>query len=89
MVSKERVQFLVQEKDFEFPVALDNDWATLNEYWLDGQKRSFTSVSFLIDKKGIIRYIHPGGEYHKDGSGEHASCREDFLELEEWIKKLL
>jgi peroxiredoxin len=50
---------------FKFPVAIDPEWRTLNQWWLDSGKRDFTSVSFLIDRKGIIRHIHPGGEYVK------------------------
>jgi len=46
---------------FRFPVAVDRDWRTLNRWWLKGQRRDFTSVSFLIDKRGTIRRIHPGG----------------------------
>jgi peroxiredoxin len=46
---------------FRFPVAVDRDWRTLRRWWLNGGKRDFTSVSFLIDAKGIIRRIHPGG----------------------------
>lgn len=47
---------------FKFPVAIDPDWRTLNRWWLDHQDAGFTSVSFLIDRQGIVRYVHPGGE---------------------------
>jgi peroxiredoxin len=46
---------------FQFPVAVDRDWRTLRSWWLDGHRRAFTSVSFLIDRHGVIRQIHPGG----------------------------
>ena len=46
---------------FHFPVAIDRDWRTLHRWWLDGHDRGFTSVSFLIDGRGVIRYVHPGG----------------------------
>jgi len=60
----EEVQKYVKEFGFEFPVALDNDWATLNKFWLDRvPDADFTSVSFLIDKKGIVRFNHHGGKY--------------------------
>jgi peroxiredoxin len=63
-VPLEEVQQYVKDYGFEFPVALDNEWATLNKFWLDRVPNAdFTSVSFLIDKKGIIRYRHPGGKY--------------------------
>src|SRR4051812_11304299 len=50
---------------FEFPVAIDPEWKTLHQWWLDQGDHDFTSVSFLIDRKGVIRYIHPGGQYVK------------------------
>lgn len=48
---------------FTFPVAVDPGWSTLRTYWLDGKERDYTSVSFLLDRRGIIRFIHPGGIY--------------------------
>ena len=59
---------------FTFPVAIDPDWRTLKDWWLDGHRRSFTSVSFLIDKKGTIRFIHPGGKY-EPGSADERTLR--------------
>jgi thiol-disulfide isomerase/thioredoxin len=73
------VEKLAKEFGFHFPIAIDDDWGTLKRWWLKDHDRAFTSVSFLIDKKGIIRYIHPGGEYSK----------KDSTELEGKIKKLL
>jgi peroxiredoxin len=65
-VPVEQVQKYVKDYGFQFPVALDNDWATLNKFWLDRvPDADFTSVSFLIDKKGVVRYIHPGGKYDR------------------------
>jgi thiol-disulfide isomerase/thioredoxin len=53
--------WVASDYKFRFPVAVDRDWHTLHRWWLDGRKRDFTSVSFLIDRKGIIRRLHPGG----------------------------
>jgi len=55
------VRTWVREYGFEFPVGIDRDWRTLKRWWLDGHRRSFTSVSFLLDRDGVIRHIHPGG----------------------------
>ena len=55
------VRKAVKEYGFQFPVGVDRDWRTLNRWWLDGKKRDFTSVSFLLDRRGVIRRIHPGG----------------------------
>src|SRR5437870_3614763 len=47
----------------EFPVAVDPGWQTLKKWWLTGNKRQWTSVTFLIDRQRVIRHIHPGGQY--------------------------
>lgn len=52
---------------FTFPVAFDPDWKTL-ESWLrdrDGKEVStgWTSITFVLDKHGVIRHVHPGGSY--------------------------
>lgn len=48
---------------FTFPVAVDPAWSSLRAYWLNGKEREYTSVSFLIDRRGVIRFVHPGGVY--------------------------
>lgn len=51
---------------FTFPLAVDPDWHTLDRWWQPAaKKRAFTSVSFLLDRRGRIRHVHPGGEYAK------------------------
>ena len=73
------VKQLAQGLGMTFPLAIDPDWATLRRYWLDGRDRVWTSVSFLIDRQGIIRYVHPGGAYSP----------EEAQELEATIQALL
>jgi thiol-disulfide isomerase/thioredoxin len=62
---------------FKFPIATDVGWKTLHRWWLDNGTRQFTSVSFLIDRKGVIRYIHPGGEYVA-GDPDYSSLKENI-----------
>jgi peroxiredoxin len=50
---------------FKFPVAIDTDWKTLQQWWLHGENRDWTSVTFVLDRRGVIRHIHPGGAYGK------------------------
>lgn len=67
---------------FTFPVAIDRDWITLRKWWLNkNRKARWTSVSFLIDRNGTIRYIHPGGQYVKGD--------DDYAMLKSGIEKLL
>jgi peroxiredoxin len=69
-----RVEQTVRTYGYKFPVAIDPDWRTLKDWWLDGHDRPFTSVSFLIDRQGTIRFIHPGGKY-EPGSEAEAQLR--------------
>ncbi|HEY8923895.1 MAG TPA: redoxin family protein [Polyangia bacterium] len=46
---------------FRFPLAVDRDWRTLKS-WLGDVNTGFTSVTFVLDRKGIVRHVHPGGE---------------------------
>lgn len=72
---------------FDFPVAQDNDWKVINAYWLKGENRLYTSVSFLIDKKGVIRFIHDGGEFYK--SEDNPDANNAYLAIEKKIQELL
>jgi len=38
---------------FKFPIAIDYEWRTLKKWWLNHEKQAWTSVTFLIDRKGI------------------------------------
>jgi len=46
---------------FRFPLAVDRDWRTLKS-WLGDVNTGFTSVTFVLDRKGVVRHVHPGGE---------------------------
>jgi hypothetical protein len=49
-------------------------------------------VSFVIDKRGIIRYVHPGVEFHEAAAGEgpgHDACHAQFHDIEQTIVRLL
>lgn len=91
--ARERAKAGAARFGFEFPVALDHDWQALARWWLDGRSRAATSITLLIDRQGVIRYVHPGGEYHRGGGGphmaDHTSCHEALDELERRIAELL
>jgi peroxiredoxin len=87
--SVERMRVATQQKGFTFPVALDANWAALNRWWPDLEKRGWTSVSFVVDKRGTIRYVHPGGEFHQASEADHARCDRDYKDIEQTIERLL
>lgn len=88
----DRVRRAVESRQFQFPVAIDWDWRnrTLKEWWLTGPKRPATSVTFIVDKAGIIRFVHPGMEYHDaDGREGHEMCGSDMAGIRATIEGLL
>ena len=72
---------------FSFPIAQDLNWKTINKFWLEGKNRSFTSSSILIDRKGIIRFVHEGGQFFKSDNDKEAN--EGYLEVNKKIQELL
>ncbi|MDQ3338372.1 MAG: TlpA family protein disulfide reductase [Myxococcota bacterium] len=52
---------------FTFPVAFDPEWQTFESWSHDREGKpistGWTSVTFLLDRRGVIRHVHPGGQY--------------------------
>jgi peroxiredoxin len=80
-LTSEHVETQTKRLGFEFPVAVDQDWTTLHSWWLDSQPRGWTSVTFLLDREGKIRHIHPGGAYYPGEPG--------YTALESAVEKTL
>jgi peroxiredoxin len=59
---------------FEFPIGIDDAWTTARAYGVGTDFTRFTSVSFLIGRDGVVRFVHDGGEYHKGGGPGHEEC---------------
>ncbi|CAN5118853.1 hypothetical protein BH10CYA1_BH10CYA1_34950 [soil metagenome] len=69
---------------FKFPIAQDTDWKTIDAFWLGKTKRKYTSATFLIDKAGLICWLHDGGTLSMSGDGNAA-----FVRLKGKIESLL
>lgn len=80
---------LVRAWGWTFPVGIDGSWTTLDAWWLASGERSATSASFLVDREGVIRWVHPGPEFHPDGPADHEQCRRDYADLRAAIDELL
>lgn len=86
--SVEEVRGYVEAYGFQFPVAVDDDWSALRALWLDRvADATFTSSSLLVDRRGIVRHVHPGGIFARDGSDPQE--RRDYEALQAAVKKLL
>ncbi len=89
-VSDRHVLAVANRLRFSGPIAVDERWSTLERYWLDGHpERSWTSISFLIDREGIVRWVQGGGEYHPGNDARHAQCASRYRELETAIAAAL
>ena len=89
LITASEIREAAQERGFGFPIAIDRNWSVLRHWWLKSGTRSATSVSFLIDRRGVTRHVHPGPAYHREVVGGDEQPRRDFVELEHMIEELL
>lgn len=86
---RDEIARIVDAWGFRFPVGLDESWRTIDAWWLASGERAATSATFLVDRRGVVRWVHPGPEYHPGGPADHARCRSDYAELRRAIELLL
>lgn len=65
---------------FTFPIATDLDWTTVRAYGVGTTFKAFTSISFLIDQCGVIRFVHDGGTI-RSGDPAHRALIETLDRL--------
>lgn len=88
-LDKDFVLQQMQRLGIQFPVGIDGNWKNLNRWWLQTGEREWTSVSFLLDREGVIRYIHPGGSYSAEPIEVFPKAQEDYQTLHSLLRKLL
>jgi thiol-disulfide isomerase/thioredoxin len=89
-VSDKQIVATAEKLGYHGPIAVDGQWRTLERYWLSGHpERNWTSVSFLIDRRGTLRWVHGGGEYHRSDDPRHQRCTVQFGELERALAEAL
>jgi len=86
-IDPEHVRQLATAHGFEFPIGLDPRWETMNRYWLQQADADAGATTFLIDRKGIVRYIQPDGMYVKNS--RNRALRKEYITLETTIESLL
>jgi len=79
-LNPDRVKQTAADLGFQFPIGIDAEWRTLRRWWLNDGQPNATSASFLIDRKGVIRYIHPGVKYVK-GDADYKALKGKIEEL--------
>jgi peroxiredoxin len=79
----EEVQEIVAGYGFRFPVAIDRG-ARTRRLWCHGRSDyGYTSATFLLDRQGVIRHIHPGGRYLK-GDADYQMLE---TQIEQWLAR--
>ena len=71
------------------PVATDLDWATLKRVYLSTGNRVSTSVSFILDRDGMIRFVNPGPEFHPTDDPAKVEINRDYEDIRSAIEALL
>lgn len=71
------------------PVAADLQWQTLQRVYLDHSSRRSTSVCFLVDEDGIVRYVHPGPAFGPTDEPSLQRLNQDYLNLAAAIEALV
>ncbi len=86
-IPQEHVRDFARAKGFEFPIGVDSRWETMNRYWLDRADAEQGAATFLIDRKGIVRYIQHDGQYEKNSANR--TLRREYEKLQKAIETIL
>lgn len=87
-LSEESIRDAAKKIGFTGVIATDDSWSQLKRVWLT-EERPATSVSFLVDAKGVIRFVHPGTTFYPSDDPKHAKENEAYHALEATIEKVL
>jgi len=88
-VSEKDVLEGAMSRDFHGKVVIDGDWSQLEKWWLGTGKRKATSVSFLVDVEGVVRFVHPGPVLFQSDKKENTQENRDFKLLDNAIDAIL
>jgi thiol-disulfide isomerase/thioredoxin len=92
-VNDEKVLAAAKARNYHGIVAVDPRWTELKKAWLtpgeSGRKKKATSVSLLVDGKGVIRFVHPGVMYFPSDKPEDAEASHDYELIDRGIAALL
>jgi thiol-disulfide isomerase/thioredoxin len=88
-VSDEAVLNAAKAIGYSGAIAVDLDWSQLKKAYLSKGERGWTSISILVDREGVIRFVHPGPDLFPSTDKERARQDEDFRLLEKAIEALI
>jgi len=88
-ITEEEVLDGAKTRQFSGDVVIDRDWSQLKTWWLGTGDRQATSVSILVDKDGVVRFVHPGPVLFPSDEKQFAQENRDFELLDRAIHALL
>jgi len=89
VVEGEQIVKRAAEWGYRGLIAEDRDWSVLRDVYLDLQPRRATSVSFLVDEKGVIRFVHPGPVLFASSKEGDEQVNSDYAMLDDAIGVLV
>jgi thiol-disulfide isomerase/thioredoxin len=78
-----------RELGYAGAVAVDADWSELKKFYLSKEPRAATSASFLVDRKGVIRFAHPGPRFYPSDKAAEIEHDRDYRLIDKAIATLL
>jgi len=75
---------------FRGVLAVDQDWSELERFYLQpGKRRPATSMAVLVDRQGVIRFVHPGPVLFPSDDPAHERENADYALLEQAVRAVL
>jgi hypothetical protein len=85
-----RVTTTAKQLGYAGLVAIDEDWSELKRAYLDRTPTGrATSVTLLVDRAGVVRFVHPGTQYFPSDEKDEAQEDADYRLLENAIAAVL
>ncbi len=88
-VDDEAVLAMAQRFGYMGELAVDADWSQLRKAYLSSGRRRATSVTFLVDKEGVTRFLHPGPVLFPSEDPQYETENDDYQLLKQAIEALL
>ena len=88
-VDDETVFAMARRFGYMGELAIDADWSELRKAYLSSGRRRATSVTFLVDKDGVTRFLHPGPVLFPSQDPQYKTENGDYQLLRRAIESLL
>lgn len=87
--NKNNIAATLRRYRYDGDFAFDDKWTKLRDLKGRARLRGATSVSFLVDKDGIVRWAHPGPRIHRTNSARWRIADASYEDLDARLDALL